>query len=64
MRILTIGAGFTVLAVGVVLLPLPGPGWVVIFAALAILAREFTWARRALDRLKHSAGRTRDKFKK
>lgn len=30
------------------LIPYPGPGWLVVFAGLAILATEFTWARRAL----------------
>jgi uncharacterized protein (TIGR02611 family) len=37
--------GVAVVLVGVVLLPLPGPGWVVILAGLAILALEFRWAR-------------------
>jgi hypothetical protein len=42
------------------LLVLPGPGWAVIFAGLAVLAAEFVWARRLLDRLKDGAGRVRD----
>ena len=41
--------GTLVIALGIVLLPLPGPGWLVIFAGLAILASEFTWAERLLD---------------
>jgi len=40
--------GTLVIAVGVVLLPLPGPGWVVILGGLAILAMEFHWARQLL----------------
>lgn len=40
--------GTLVIAVGVVLLPLPGPGWVIILGGLAILAMEFHWARRLL----------------
>lgn len=40
--------GGLLVAVGVVLLPLPGPGWVVILAGLAVLALEFHWARRLL----------------
>jgi xanthosine utilization system XapX-like protein len=45
-------AGFTVLIVGVALLVVPVPGTsVVIFPfGLAILAREFQWAQRLLDR--------------
>jgi uncharacterized protein (TIGR02611 family) len=30
------------------MIPYPGPGWLVVFAGLAILAREFTWAERVL----------------
>lgn len=38
--------GLLVIAAGIVLLPLPGPGWVIIFAGLAIWSLEFTWAAR------------------
>lgn len=38
---------------GIVLLPLPGPGWVVIFLGLGLLATEFTWAARVLHRARH-----------
>ena len=44
--------GGTVLAVGAVLLVLPGPGLPIIAAGLAILATEFLWARRAMRRAK------------
>ncbi|MDT3399951.1 TIGR02611 family protein [Streptomyces sp. B1866] len=40
--------GLAVVATGVVLLPLPGPGWVVIFAGMAIWATEFVWAQLVL----------------
>ncbi|GAA2793122.1 TIGR02611 family protein [Crossiella cryophila] len=40
--------GGLVLALGVVLIPYPGPGWLVVFAGLAILATEFAWAGKAL----------------
>ena len=40
--------GVSVILVGIVLLPLPGPGWLIIFAGLAVLALEFPWARRLL----------------
>jgi uncharacterized protein (TIGR02611 family) len=49
--------GFTLLAIGVVMLVTPGPGWLVIFSGLAVLAAEFLWARRLLHRLKNGAGR-------
>jgi uncharacterized protein (TIGR02611 family) len=51
-RLLRIVGGFTLLVIGIALLVLPGPGWLTIAAALALLAAEFTWARWALDKLK------------
>jgi tellurite resistance protein TerC len=46
--------GGTVLLIGVALIVLPGPAFVVIPAGLAILATEFLWARRLLDRTKET----------
>ena len=40
--------GALVVIVGIILLPLPGPGWAIIFAGLAIWSIEFHWARRVL----------------
>ncbi|MFF5227426.1 TIGR02611 family protein [Dactylosporangium sp. NPDC000521] len=48
-KIVVAFTGTLVIAVGVVLLPLPGPGWLVILGGLAILAMEFHWARRLLQ---------------
>lgn len=45
-------AGFTVLAVGVALIVLPGPAFLVIPLGLGILATEFVWARRLLKKVK------------
>jgi uncharacterized protein (TIGR02611 family) len=42
--------GFTVVLVGVAMLVLPGPGLLVIAAGLAMLALEFAWAERVLER--------------
>jgi tellurite resistance protein TerC len=47
-RIAVLLFGGTVLAVGIALIVLPGPAFVVIPAGLAILAIEFAWARRWL----------------
>jgi uncharacterized protein (TIGR02611 family) len=47
--------GFAVMAVGVAMLVLPGPGIVVIAFGLVILSTEFAWARRLLDRMKEKA---------
>ncbi len=43
-------AGFLVVLVGLAMIPLPGPGLLVIAAGLAILALEFAWAERWLER--------------
>jgi uncharacterized protein (TIGR02611 family) len=40
--------GGLVLAAGIVAIPYPGPGWLIVFAGLAILASEFEWAHRLL----------------
>ncbi|MGW3241145.1 TIGR02611 family protein [Streptomyces sp. NPDC001070] len=40
--------GLAIVGTGVVLLPLPGPGWVVIFAGMAVWATEFVWAQLVL----------------
>ncbi|MEU5252199.1 TIGR02611 family protein [Streptomyces longwoodensis] len=40
--------GLAVVAAGVIMLPLPGPGWVVIFGGMAIWATEFVWAQLVL----------------
>ncbi len=47
-RIAIIVVGSTVLALGIALIVLPGPAFIVIPAGLAILALEFAWARRWL----------------
>lgn len=46
--------GALVLVAGLVMIPYPGPGWLIVFAGLAILATEFIWARRVLT---YSRGR-------
>jgi uncharacterized protein (TIGR02611 family) len=43
--------GFVVLAAGVIMLVTPGPGIPVIILGLAMLALEFAWAERSLERL-------------
>ena len=59
-RLSRIVGGFTLLLIGVVMLVTPGPGWVVIFLGLGLLAAEFVWARRLMDRIKRGGGRVRD----
>jgi hypothetical protein len=51
--------GGTVVLLGIGMIVLPGPAVVVIPAGLAILATEFLWARRALQRCKGMANEAR-----
>jgi uncharacterized protein (TIGR02611 family) len=52
-RLAVLVAGGAVLAAGAAMLVLPGPGLIVIVLGLVILATEFAWAERALDRAQH-----------
>ena len=40
--------GAVVVVIGIILIPFPGPGWLIVLAGLAILALEFEWAQRLL----------------
>jgi tellurite resistance protein TerC len=51
-RIAVAIVGGTVLAIGVALIVLPGPAFVVIPLGLAILGVEFAWARSGLRKVK------------
>jgi uncharacterized protein (TIGR02611 family) len=41
--------GAVVVAIGIILIPFPGPGWLIVLAGLAIWAIEFVWAQRLLS---------------
>lgn len=49
---ITIVTGFLLFIVGIALLVLPGPGWLIIGIGLSMLAGHFIWARRILRELK------------
>jgi uncharacterized protein (TIGR02611 family) len=59
-RAFRIIAGFTLLIAGVVMIVTPGPGWLVIFLGLSLLAAEFIWARRLMERMKREGDRVRE----
>jgi uncharacterized protein (TIGR02611 family) len=48
LKILVAVLGGLVVAVGLVLIPLPGPGWAIVILGLIIWAVEFVWARHLL----------------
>jgi uncharacterized protein (TIGR02611 family) len=60
LRLSVAAIGFSVLSVGVVMLVTPGPGLLVIIGGLAILAHEFAWAARALEKAKERAAQAKD----
>jgi uncharacterized protein (TIGR02611 family) len=41
-------SGGVIVVAGILLIPLPGPGWLIVFAGLAVLSTEFAWAGRLL----------------
>ena len=56
-RVLVGVAGGFVTLIGVVALVASGPGWLIIFTGLGILATEFAWAARALNKARGIASR-------
>ena len=61
-RVFLIIAGFTLLLAGGVMLVTPGPGMLVIFLGLGLLAAEFVWARRLMERINPEGERLVDRF--
>ena len=59
-RVFLVIAGFTLLLAGGIMLVTPGPGMVVIFLGLGLLAAEFVWARRLMERIKREGVRFKD----
>ncbi len=43
--------GWAIVIAGIILIPLPGPGWLVVGIGLLVLGREVRWARGALVRV-------------
>jgi uncharacterized protein (TIGR02611 family) len=52
--------GGLIVAVGLITIPLPGPGWLTVIAGLFVLATEFTWAERLLEYTKKHVKRWTD----
>lgn len=47
--------GWVLIPVGIVMMPAPGPGTLVLVAGIALLARRYTWAQRVLEPLERNA---------
>lgn len=55
-RLIILIVGMTVVIIGMFMIVLPGPATIVIPTGLGILAIEFAWARKWLDRIKSGIG--------
>ena len=62
-KLITVAAGFFLLAAGLILaLPgVPGPGLAIMIVGLVLLGKHFHWARRTLEWARQKAGRLREK---
>lgn len=47
-RLLIGTLGLVIVLIGAALIPLPGPGWLIVFVGVAVWATEFSWAQRLL----------------
>lgn len=56
-RGLVVVLGSTTVLIGLLLIPLPGPGSLVVFLGVSLLGREFAWARRLSSRARRDAVR-------
>ena len=63
-RVIISVVGFTVLFIGIAMIVLPGPAFIVIPLGLAILAGEFVWAKNLLERVKSKVKSTKDSIYK
>jgi tellurite resistance protein TerC len=56
-RLIVAVIGFSVLAIGIALIVLPGPAFIVIPLGLFILTTEFVWAKKFLEKIKDKLNR-------
>ncbi len=49
--------GGTLILLGIIMLVIPGPGWLTIFGGLAVLASEFAWAKWLLKHAQERAAK-------
>jgi len=56
-RLIIAVIGFSVLAIGMAMIVLPGPAFIVIPLGLFILTTEFVWAKKFLEKIKDKLNR-------
>ena len=50
-RVMFVIVAFLILIGGLALVPLPGPGWAIVFVGLGMLALEFKWAENLMEKI-------------
>ncbi len=60
-RLIVAVIGFSLLFIGLLLIFLPGPAFVIIPVGLAVLATEFVWAKRLLEKVKNIVKKQKDR---
>jgi uncharacterized protein (TIGR02611 family) len=50
-RVAFVIVAFAILIGGLALIPLPGPGWAIVFIGLGMLALEFKWAEHLMEKI-------------
>jgi uncharacterized protein (TIGR02611 family) len=61
--VLVAAVGLMVITVGLILVPLPGPGWLIVFVGVAVLGTEFPAAHRLTELVRRQAARLRDRWR-
>lgn len=56
-KVLVTTLGVLIAVIGLILVPLPGPGWLIVFIGLTLLGTEYHWARRLLGWLRRVLAR-------
>jgi uncharacterized protein (TIGR02611 family) len=62
-RVLVAAVGLMVITVGLILVPLPGPGWLIVFVGVAVLGTEFPAAHRLTELVRRQAARLRNRWR-
>jgi uncharacterized protein (TIGR02611 family) len=57
-RILLEGAGWVLVVAGIAAIALPGPGLLLLFAGLAVLSQQYTWAEKRVEPVQRKALQT------
>lgn len=61
-KIIVAVVGFTILLIGIFMIVLPGPAFIVIPLGLGILATEFVWAKKWLNKVKDKISEQKKKL--